>query len=167
MLKHVNILFLGVFLLLFASCIKTRDISPIPAIEFKDFIKSSNLDSAQLIIGFKDGDGNIGLKQSDTTGIYSKNNFYHYNIYMRYFYKKADGTFEQFVLPSGDTLEYKYRIPDITPEGQDKTLDGEMEITLFSPYYYPGHTVVRFDVFIIDQEQNKSNVISTPEINVP
>jgi hypothetical protein len=151
---------------LVSSCIKKDEYSPVPSIEFKDFVKRGT-DSADFIITFKDGDGDIGLNQWDTTGSYSSTSPYYYNLVMKYFYKKSDGTFEQFVLPGGDTLVYSYRMPDITPQGQNKALSGEIMVNMLAPYYYPGHTTIRFDVYIYDRELNKSNVVTTPEIIVP
>lgn len=151
---------------LISSCIKKDEYSPIPSIAFKDFVKRGT-DSADFIITFKDGDGNIGLNQWDTTGNFAPTSPYHYNLVMKYFYKKADGAFEQFVIPGGDTLVYNYRMPDITPNGQNKALAGEILVGMIAPYYYPGHTTIRYDVHIYDRELNKSNVITTPEIIVP
>lgn len=164
--KSYKYLLIVVAVLFMSACINRTEYSPIPDIAFKDFVKRGN-DSADFIITFKDGDGDIGLNQWDTTGDFALTSPYYYNLVMKYFYKKTDGTFEQFVLPGGDTLVYKYRIPDIRPKGQNKALAGEIMVNMLAPYYYPGHTTIRYDVYIYDRSLNKSNVVSTPEIVVP
>lgn len=154
-----------VVLSMFGSCIERDEFSPIPEIAFLDFIKYG--DSADFMITFKDGDGNIGLNQWDTVGDFAPSSPYHYNLVMKYYYKKTDGTFEQFVLPSGDTLIYKYRVPDITPKGQNKSLSGEIMVNMLAPYYYPGHNTIKFSTYIYDRDLNQSNVVESAEINIP
>ncbi len=169
MCTNKNFLFTVIILSTFfiTSCIDKNEYSTTPSIAFKDFIKRG-ADSADFIITFKDGDGNLGLNDWDTTGEFSSTGPYYYNMTMNYFVKNiVSGEFEQFVLPGGDTLRYSYRLPDITPKGQNKALAGEIMVNMLAPYYYPGHTTIRFDVFIYDREHNKSNVITTPEIIVP
>lgn len=161
--------FTGVTLLLFLySCLKPEVVPPVPAIEFKDYIKYG-IDSADVSITFKDGDGDVGLEQSDTLPPFDPSSTYYNNIYLVYYYKGSDGLFHKyFNIPTQDTLKYAYRIPNITPTGQNKILDGEIKVTLRpAPIYVSGHTVVRFDVYIYDRALNKSNVITTPEITVP
>lgn len=147
------------------SCLKPKEFPKTPSIEFKDFVKRG--DSADFIISFKDGDGDIGLNQADTSGNFAPNQPYYYNLVMYYEYKKVDGSFSKFVLPNGDTLTYKYRIPNITPTGVNKGIDGDIKVLLSAPYYYPGHTAIKFEAYIYDRALNKSNVIVTSEITVP
>lgn len=166
MLKSKNYLFLLFAVGIFSSCMNNEDYPPTPEIAFKDFVKRGN-DSADFIITFKDGDGDLGLNPWDTTDEFSVTGPYYYNLVMKYYYKKPDGNFERYVLPGNDTLEYKYRVPDLRLRGQNKALAGEIMVNMLAPFYVPGHTAIRYDVYIYDRSLNKSNVITTPEISVP
>jgi len=159
------------FLLLCSACLKTENYSNTPLIGYKNFVAYGK-DSADFIFTFKDGDGDIGLQQSDTSGVFSISGAYYYNCFMKYYYKQAKGRFSTYITPSNnDTLVYKYRIPYITPVGQKKIVDGEVRVRLYAPYYVieqtPPHTIISFEVFIYDRALNKSNVVLTPEIKVP
>lgn len=151
--------------ILFSSCLKdSRNIPTTPVIEFKSFSKAG--DSADFIFTFKDGDGNIGLGPGDTTGQYhisnSKGEFY-YNLHMIYYYKDSNGNYHRyFNVNTNDSHRISVRIPNITPIGQNKILDGEIKFRLDPPYAL--HSVIRFDAYIYDRDLNKSNVITTPDI---
>jgi hypothetical protein len=146
------------------SCIKEKQFSIIPAIEFKQYI-TYGLDSADCIIKFKDGDGDIGILDGDTT---SPNDFR-----MKYLYLDTlSHTFKPYNANLGsstfDTLFYSYRVPNITPTGQYKALDGEIKAKLRSaPLYGPGHTVVKFEITLRDRAGHLSNMVTTNEITVP
>ena len=109
----------------FNSCKKPKEIPPLPVIVYKNFVKYGS-DSAQFIFTFKDGDGDIGLNQRDTFPPFNSSSVYYYNLYMIYYYKATDGKFYPYDNVAGtsvmDTLQYTYRIPNITPKGQNKIL---------------------------------------------
>ena len=150
------------------SCTKAKSIPTIPKIEFKSFNVYGH-DSATVIIKFQDGDGNIGLTQADTSGSFSSTSPYYCNFFMKYYFKKSDGTFSAYTDPNtGDTLlNNNYRIPDLRPKGQNKVLEGEIKAKILAPYHKVGvHKVIRFDLYIYDRDLNKSNVVNTGEINL-
>ena len=104
------------------SCVKEKNFPIQPAIEFKQYI-SYNQDSADCIIKFKDGDGDIGVIGTDTT----------VNLKMKYLWKDTtDGLFKPydatFADTTFDTLYYSNIIKNITPDGQYKALDGEIKV---------------------------------------
>ena len=174
MKKYLNYL-PGIFLLLgiLSSCIKKQDFSTVPKIEFKDFVKYGT-DSAVFICTFQDGDGDIGLTQSDTSGNFVKTGPYFYNMVLTYYYKKTNGTFSTYVIGSGPQtgtiFQYQYRIPNITPDGQNKAIKGEIKVTMKpGPYYVDTHLlkIFRYEAYIYDRALNKSNVIVTPDIPIP
>jgi hypothetical protein len=153
------------------TCIKEKNFSPIPAIVFEryvSYVSNNNLgtpndDSAYCYIKFKDGDGDIGFLAGDTTTLT--------DLTMKYWYKSTDGTFlprdSKPATLAMDTLFYTYRVPNITPDGQYKALDGEITIKLRTqPLYYPSDKVVKFDIILTDRAGHKSNMVETNEINV-
>ncbi len=149
-------------LVLIVSCKKEASFSPIPAIQFKQFIVY-NADSSDCIISFQDGDGDIGVLSTDTTL---------YNLRMKYLYKNSAGNFVPYNANSGslvfDTLAYTFRIKNITPDGQYKALSGDITIQLrAAPIFIPTHSVVKFAINLWDRAGHESNTVFTNEITVP
>ena len=144
-----------------SSCVRQKMYSPIPAIQFERFVAYGH-DSADCFITFQDGDGDIGIPVSDNVSLD--------DLKMKYLYKNSDGIFvpvdSSFGTPHFDTLFYSYRVPYLTPTGQYKALDGEIKIKLRTqPLFAVGH-VVKFEITLIDRAGNKSNMVTTNEINV-
>jgi hypothetical protein len=165
-MKHFKYSGLFIFLgMLFStSCVKEKNFPLEPKIEFLCF-KSYGIDSADCIISFKDGDGDIGIMEGDTT---SANDYQ-----LKYLYRDTvDNQFKPFDAIDStavmDTLFYSYRVPNITPEGQYKALEGEIKAKLRSaPVYFPGHSVVKFEIRLRDRAGHLSNIVTTNEITVP
>lgn len=146
-----------------SSCVKEKSFPATPAIEFLYYSAYTN-DSADCVISFKDGDGDIGILSDDSS---SPNDFR-----MKYLYKDlTDGLFKPFDefpgTPVMDTLIYSYRVPNLTPDGQYKALDGEIRAKLrAAPIYYPLHTIVKFEIKLRDRAGNWSNTVTTNEITI-
>ena len=85
----------------FSSCKKPKTYSPEPSITFKDLVKNTNSqgldESADLTISFVDGDGDIGLAESDTMPPFNPESVYYYDFYISFF-KKNNGVFEELPL---------------------------------------------------------------------
>lgn len=153
---------LVVISILAQSCVKEREFPPTPVITFERFVTYGN-DSADCYINFQDGDGDIGLKSSDF--------LLPDDLKMKYLYKNQNGDFvpvdSSFGTPQFDTLFYTYRVPYLTPEGQYKALDGEIKIKLRSAPIFGPHSFVKFEISLRDRAGNKSNIVTTNEIDVP
>jgi hypothetical protein len=151
----------GIFFL--PACVKENPFPPEPVITFSEYI-SHGQDSADCLVAFKDGDGDIGILSADTS---SPN-----DLKMKYLYKDIDGIFKPFdaidTTAVMDTLFYSYRVPNLTPDGQYKALDGEIRAKLrAAPIYYPGHHTVKFEITLRDRAGHVSNKVTTNEIVVP
>ena len=146
-----------VFLLLFvgglASCLQGVKYPPEPQITYEKYTVTDSMDilgnpTSHFILitfGFTDGDGNIGEAESSTT----KNLFLiEYGI-------------ENGVRQS--PVESAYRMPDITPAGQNKSLKGEVDIDILLFANYP-YDSVQYEIYIKDRSNNESNIITTPII---
>ncbi|CAN5391173.1 hypothetical protein BH10BAC1_BH10BAC1_00680 [soil metagenome] len=160
-IKYILVL-LGLSTLLLPSCVKEKEFPSTPAIEFLYYSNYSN-DSGDCVISFKDGDGDIGILAGDAS---SPNDFL-----MTYYYKDtADGVFKLFdnpTTPAFDTLTYSYRVPNLTPDGQYKALDGEIRAKLrAAPIYWPLHKTIKFEVSLRDRAGHLSNKVFTNEISV-
>lgn len=145
-----------------SACVKEKNFPTTPVIAFKKY-ESYTTDSADCVITFKDGDGDIGVLEGDTV---SPNDFR-----LKYLYKDStDGVFKHFDDPSTlamDTLFISYRVPNLTPEGQYKALDGEIRAKLRGLIYFPTHQIVKFEVTLFDRAGHRSNVVTTDEIVIP
>ncbi len=159
--------------LLFYSCVKKANYPDYPVITYNNFIPfctGSNTDSAYLLVNFTDGNGAIGYSQTEA----SSPDFY--ILPEIYFYT---GKFEPLINTiTGDTIKYSYVIPDITPSGKDKELNGIIQINLEN-FIQSQISVLaedttfakktnahklQFVVWMFDRNGNKSNVITTPTV---
>lgn len=150
----------GAFLL--SSCIKKESYPLIPEIGFSQFITEFDTTSAFakrgiLVFSFTDGDGDLGLKSSDTLPPYQKNGNYYYNLVIDYYEKQAG----QFVKVSLDP-PFSARIPYLS-NYPDKPIKGIITDTLtLNPA--PLYDTIKLVFFLYDRALNKSNVDSTPPI---
>jgi len=144
------------------SCVKEKDFPTTPAIEFKQY-DSYGRDSANCIIKFKDGDGDIGVLDGDSIADLKMKYLYYDTITASFLPLDYDLTNATF-----DTLFADYRVPNLTPDGQYKALDGEIKVKLRSlPIYDPTHFKVKWEITLKDRAGNKSNIVSTNEIDLP
>jgi|SRR6185436_780774 len=154
-----------IFILLvsFISCKTPKKYPPEPVITFKELVKNTNElgidESADLTISFVDGDGDIGLSESDTTAPYNIDGDYYFNFFIN-FYVKRNGNFEPYPL----AIPASQRIPYINHEGKDRSLSGDIIMHLdFLGFGFDNDTI-RFDAYIYDRGLHKSNTITTSEI---
>jgi hypothetical protein len=153
------LLFAGV---LATGCLKTEEFPSTPAIKFKSFEFFG--DSASLVVTFTDGDGDVGLDASDNAPPYDTASTYYYNFFLRYSEKRNNVWYNvQFA----DSIFY--RIPRITPTGQNKTLEGEIAVAIDPfPLFITGNSdTVRYSVEMVDRALNRSNKVFTKDIIVP
>lgn len=144
-----------------SACLKTEKFPMEPKITLKSFDQLG--DSARLTIEFTDGDGDIGLGQSDTNPPYDLDGGYYHNLRLDYD-SLNNGTW----VPVTFALPLYYRVPVITPTGQNKALQGEISVKL-APYpTIPGTEgdTVRYRVKLIDRALHISNEVATEAIIV-
>ena len=162
-MKQFNYIFLLVviFMTSITSCVKEKQFPPQPFIEFEKFVSYGN-DSADCFIKFKDGDGDIGLLAGDAVS--------DDDLKMKYLFKNNNGVFtpvdSSFGTLKFDTLFYSYRVPNITPDGQYKALDGQIKIKLRTAPLFGPHAIVKFEITLKDRAGNISNMVTTNEITV-
>ena len=170
-LKVISALFITLFLvLIFSYACTKRDVYPVePHIDLiLPIVKIpalSGIDSVGVIkLYFTDGDGNLGLRPTDTTINYR------YNLFIKYFEKKK-GKFEEIILTTLnpitnklDTLWFHGRIPYVTPVGKTKAISGEISDTLPINNIYSPYDTIKYQIYIQDRALHKSNVVETPEI---
>lgn len=148
-----------------SGCLKRESFPPEPAIKYKSFTQFQNAnpslpDSASLVIAFTDGDGDVGLDASDSNPPYNVGSDYYYNLFLDY-EELRQGAWT----PVSLALPLRYRIPRITPTGQNKALEGEIAVALSWPIVPDtGIDTVRFAVRMVDRALRESNRVYTDPI---
>jgi len=113
----------------------------------------------ELTIFFTDGDGDIGLKDSETLPPYD------YNLFIRLF-EKNNGTYEAFQFPDSN-LTFNARIPILDTKGSNKTLKGNIhyQMQFFNPKY-PEPDTFKMEIHLRDRALHDSNTDRSPEFIV-
>lgn len=121
-------------------------------------------DSASLVVGFTDGDGDIGLNASDRQPPFDTASVYYHNLFLEYEERRNGEWFRPSL-----AIPFHYRIPRITPTGQNKTLEGEIAVALKPWPVFPGspYDTVRFSVQLYDRALRSSSVEYTDPVRVP
>jgi hypothetical protein len=180
MKKAFGFVFIFVCLICLAvpSCKKEQNFPITPVISFKQFSKFSHAsvqDSATCTINFTDGDGDIGLDQFDTVAPYNPKSRYYYDMYLVYYWlDQTSNTWKVYNKNLSDTvhidtLQYTYRIPNLSQNGQKKSLEGEIKVHLNAPWAVPlpTHKKVKFKITLIDRALHVSNQVETNVIDNP
>lgn len=168
-MKFFQYIILFVILTTSLSCLKREEYPLTPNIEYKSFY-NFQADSAYFTFKFTDGDGDFGLNPEDTSGSFSKNSTYYYNLYIKYLYKKNDGTWSAFFNPNplvNDTQYYKFRVPFIEQQGKDKSMNGEVRVKLSELRPSSTHKNIKYVFYVFDRGFNQSNIATTPEFLLP
>lgn len=153
--------------MIFSSCIKEEQYPIEPKIEYQGFAVIQDVNGndsiGMLSITYTDGDGDIGLYDSDTAEPYK------YNYYLRLFYMKNGSAVE--LIPADTTLGFNARIPILTPAGRNKNIKGEInrDLELYYAWSQLGSDTIGFEIYIKDRALHSSNIIQTPFyiINTP
>lgn len=156
------------------ACFNEPNYSNTPAIEFKGLFKypiaagkgvgQSKRDSVVITIGFKDGDGNLGIDNPSeaTISSYSANGGWgNYEI-------------KAFRLINKQYVEYKQPVlttlffPELTKGKPKGAIEGTLDFNQTFTYgtinlFYP----TKFQIRIRDRDLNASNVVETDTITLP
>lgn len=140
------------------SCVKKKTYSQSPEIEFKDFVPYQK-DSADMVIGFSDGDGDIGRNQGDSTT----------NLWMNYYYKDTlTGKYRLVYSPTAnDSVRTPYIIRKPTDNYEGKSISGEVAVRIGKFRHSVKIKYFKYVIYMYDNKGNKSNVVTTPEFYVP
>lgn len=154
--KYLLFASLGSVILL--ACVKKKSYPTLPEIEYKDFFPYVG-DSADLQVKFTDGDGDIGVKESDSTRTFWVTYYYKDTItskYVAYYNQLAQDT-----LRTG----YIIKLPEDSYKG--KPISGEISVRLQRLRHSKRIKNVKYVIHLFDAAGNKSNVITSPEITIP
>lgn len=145
------------------SCGKIKQIPPEPHIEFRSIELFDTLEpqlgniakAARVTFYFEDGDGDIGILQplegeTDTLNLF-------FNAFL-----KRDGVFVS-PLATDFVQSTSFRVPYIDRPGQNKIIQGTIEVILFYYLFNPDDTA-KYEFNLKDRAGNYSNTDETCEI---
>ncbi len=154
-------------LMIIISCRKNTEFPDIPMLKWKSakiVTDEGFIEKINLTVFFTDGDGDIGREDLDNLDPCKIES---YDFRIKYF-EKVNGSFIE-IFPRNPCLPFHNIIPNLTPDGQNKTLEGDLTTT-FSYLAYPenaGIDSVRFNFQLFDRDGNESNILTTPVIVIP
>lgn len=158
------VLFTGISLI---SCIKKPVYPSEPVIAYDNFIRygdPANPDSVEVVISFTDNEGDIGLTQADTFGIFKKGNVCLYESYWDTTGTDHWAVWDNPLTPAIDTSFIYYRVPLILPE-EDPTEPVKGLIYVKQRPYVKVFDRVRYTIYMYDLAKHKSNTIDSPPID--
>lgn len=153
-----KLLFLAFLIAGLYACVKKTNYPTSPVITYKDFIPFPG-DSAILEIKFTDGDGDIGVKENDTTK----------TLFFTYYYKDTitQKYTAYYSALFNDTLRTGYIVKSPSDEYSGKPISGEISIDVQQYRHSKKIKNIKYVMYLLDRAGNKSNVLTTPEIHVP
>lgn len=124
-----------------------------------------------LHIGYTDGDGDLGLDDSDTLYPFGLNDPYYYNLIIDYL--KWDGTaFVETPLlswnqttQSYDTISFNARFKRLIFTDEEKAISGTIDYTLNTYNPLSPNDTIKFRIHLIDRALHESNAIETDAIH--
>lgn len=174
---------IGVLLLAMAVCSCQKPVEyPIePKIAYEGFTYLINEDSTfsgEGIVSFSytDGDGDLGLDDSDTLPPFGFHDTHYYNMVIDYL-KCVNGEFVKMPLLSPhvptspadtlvlyDTVTFNARFKRLRDSEEPKAISGTMEYKLTVQNPFSPNDTVKFEIRILDRALHESNVIQTEAI---
>ena len=176
-------LFIGMIVLLLAVCSCQKPVEyPIePKIAYEGFTYLMNPDSTfsgEGIISFSytDGDGDLGLDDSDTLPPFGFRDAHYYNMVNDYL-KCENGVFVKTPLLSPhvptspadtlvlyDTVTFNARFHRLRDNDEPKAISGTMDYRLIIRNPLSPNDTIKFEIRLLDRALHESNVIQTDPI---
>ena len=144
-------------------------ISETPEIRFESVTVYKNIsgkDSMMVLrINYKDGDGDLGLSDSDTVPPFNFGNEGFYNFIVNYRVKKGN-KWQGLILPGGsDTLNFNQRFQRLNLSDKAKKVSGSFDLRIpAAPYPGINPDTVQLISLIMDRKLHKSNLAASNEI---
>lgn len=138
------ILLIFLSLLLF-SCKEPEEVGPVPEIEFVN-VTPQNVheytDSLVFTISYRDGDGDLG--------------------------ENTPGAENFFLADSRNNVIYKFRIPQLAPDGASIIIEGNLNVTLANTAIINGSASETFtySIYVKDRAGNQSNTVTSLPVTV-
>ncbi|MFZ8835859.1 MAG: hypothetical protein ACO3MV_01600 [Flavobacteriales bacterium] len=148
------------------GCLPEPSFPDEPLIEFQSFELTSN-GGRELVIQFSDGDGNVGLGQSDTLPPFCPSCEFHQNLKCEYQEWRDEQWVEITLNPDAGQIPFYYRVPPAVPTGQNQSQNGTIAVAMNSWYLNSAYDSVRFRITLYDRDLNASNEAYTLPVLKP
>lgn len=174
-MKRFNLLYLSVLSLLLTACQQKVEYPIEPRIAYEGFAYLFNADSTfsgEGVVSFSytDGDGDLGLDDTDTIYPFGLDDAHYYNMIVDYL-KLVEGEFVKTPLLSWnvqtqafDTVSFSARFHRLRDSDEPKAISGTMEYTLPIQNPLSPDDTIKFEICILDRALHESNVIHTEPI---
>ena len=164
-----------------SSCQKKVEYPIEPRIAYEGFTYLMNPDSTfsgEGVVSFSytDGDGDLGLDDSDTLLPFGFHDPYYYNLVVDYL-KLENGTFVKTPLLSPhvptnpadtlvlyDTVTFNARFKRLRETEDPKAISGTMDYKMTVQNPFSPDDTIKFEIHILDRALHESNVIQTDPI---
>ncbi len=160
---RIFILLIATTLFFTLSCSELTKYSEIPAIEYSSHIAADTVDAlnnpvrfVELKFSIIDGDGDFGLKDSDTLPPYDtifNNNFFT----SLYGLNNGNSEIVENILNPNSRIKY------IEIEGQT-TYKADIYIEFSYSKSLVNYDTIKYEFFVVDRALNQSNTVTTPNI---
>jgi len=151
------------------SCFKKEEYPLVPIVKFDSFTKKIENNQAALTFEFTDGDGDIGLLESDTLSPYERDGNFYYNLFLEYFEKDDTLGWVAGKDLEGNPIVLEFRLKPVLDYSINKGIKGT--ITYDFDFYYnissDQSDTIMYKFRIIDRTLNISNVGETDPILTP
>jgi hypothetical protein len=149
---HRVLILLVTLLTLSWACQPIRLFDETPEITFVSIepeVVTELVDSITITLKFTDGDGDLGLPESDTSNDITV-------------LDKREGP------PNFGDIEYPFRMPFVTPPGNSKQISGEIRLIIQNTLRRPGllTDTLKYSIQIRDRANRVSNIVESPKIVV-
>ena len=135
--------------------------------ELKQVKRADATDSLVILnVYFQDGDGDIGLEPEDVDPPFDFGSPYYHNFPVTYLVPDSLGEYVPLINPNTMRIyESQHdRIPNLTPTGKYKGIDGELEILLSANPALLNIPKLKLSFHLQDRSLNVSNTITTREL---
>ena len=121
----------------------------------------NNSDSVRFVLNYKDGDGDIGLAQSDTFAPFNSKSYFYSNLYIEYL-ELQHGQFVPVynTFLNIDTIKFSYRIPVLNDSKRAQPIQGDITVGLRLDYPTIYKTI-KFRIYLFDRALHESNILET------
>lgn len=175
---------LSVLALALSSCREEPNYPIEPEIEFKRVEQfhfeefGIKRDSLVLVVGYQDGDGNLGLSRTseeDKQPPFNPGSPYFNNFITELFIKQPvavgspDSAFVRYVFPI-EGFDFSGRFPRLSSDERIEPLEGDIKYSLnITSDLFKEGDIIKFNIFIYDRSlptPNRSNIIETRPIKL-
>lgn len=145
---------------------------PLPQIQLESLEVIQNNEGKdsviQVTLYFEDGDGDIGLSETDTASPFNFGSPYYHNLPVTYLVPNGIAGYTELQNPNNNRPygNQHERIPVLTPTSKYKAISGSLVVNLTANPIGLRPEKVILEMNLIDRELNVSNTISTEVIDL-